>query len=126
MLLLSECAVVALKLWQARPAAMFAKSVIFRAPDRRSRRAGSNSDEGETMHKLDMYLVAMAASFGVIMLASEAMAQTRTSQESAARDAAIHKCVLQAVAEYPRGPDSNDSARTALYKACMTAAGFAP
>jgi hypothetical protein len=34
MLLLSECAVVALRLWQARPAAMFAKSVIFRAPDR--------------------------------------------------------------------------------------------
>jgi hypothetical protein len=37
-----------------------------------------------------------------------------------------HKCILQAVAEYPRGPDSNDTARTAVYKACMTAAGLAP
>ena len=50
-------------------------------------------------------------------------AQTQTS---GSREATIHKCILKAVAEYPRGPDSNDSARTAVYKACMADAGMAP
>ena len=55
--------------------------------------------------------------------AGVASAQTQTNT---AREAMIHKCILEAVAQYPRAPDSNDSARTAAYKACMAAAGLAP
>ena len=74
------------------------------------------------MDSLHRCFVAIMASLSVVAVASQAPAQTN----AAAREAAIHKCILQAVAEYPRGPDSNDSARTAAYKACMTAAGHAP
>jgi hypothetical protein len=50
------------------------------------------------------------------------------AQDSAARDAAIHKCILQAQAEYPSTSGSGDTQRnrTSAYKACMTAAGQRP
>jgi hypothetical protein len=43
------------------------------------------------------------------------------------RDAAIHRCIIQAQREYPDA--TNDEAqrgRTMAYKACMTAAGQVP
>ena len=45
-------------------------------------------------------------------------------QQSAARDAAIHRCIEQAQQLYP-GP-SQGTNRSDSYKACMTNAGFAP
>jgi len=76
------------------------------------------------MKSCSLYVLATIMSLSA---ASFASAQTQTqTQTNAAREAMIHKCILQAVSEYPRGPDSNDSARTALYKSCMAAAGLAP
>lgn len=50
------------------------------------------------------------------------------AQDSAARDAAIHKCILQVQAEYPGTATDGDTMRnrTSAYKACMTAAGQRP
>jgi hypothetical protein len=76
------------------------------------------------MNSLRLYFVALTATLCVLAVASQASAKSKSN--AGARDAAIHKCVLQAVTEYPRGPDSNDSARTASYKACMTTAGYRP
>jgi hypothetical protein len=43
------------------------------------------------------------------------------------RDAAIHRCIIQAQREYPDPTaDEAQRARTASYKACMTAAGQVP
>jgi len=70
-----------------------------------------------------LYILATVASLAMVGVTYSASAQAQTN---ANREAIIHKCILQAVAEYPRGPDSNDSARTAVYKACMAAAGLAP
>ena len=43
------------------------------------------------------------------------------------RDAAIPRCIIQAQREYPDPTaDEAQRARTASYKACMTAAGQAP
>jgi hypothetical protein len=42
------------------------------------------------------------------------------------RDAAIHRCIIQAQREYPDPSDRFQRDRTASYKACMTAAGQAP
>jgi hypothetical protein len=44
------------------------------------------------------------------------------AQDSAARDAAIAKCVKEAQTAYPLDGDDQGRNRTALYKACMTAA----
>jgi hypothetical protein len=47
--------------------------------------------------------------------------------QDSARDAAIHRCIIQAQREYPDATsDATQRARTASYKACMTAAGQAP
>jgi hypothetical protein len=47
--------------------------------------------------------------------------------QDSARDAAIHRCIIQAQREYPDATsDSAQRSRTASYKACMTAAGQAP
>ena len=45
-------------------------------------------------------------------------------EDNAARDAAIARCVKQAHTQYPGEQEGND--RTAVYKACMTQAGFTP
>jgi len=74
------------------------------------------------MKSCSLYVLATIMTLSAAGFAS---AQTQP-QTNAAREAMIHKCILQAVSEYPRGPDSNDSARTALYKSCMAAAGLAP
>jgi hypothetical protein len=51
----------------------------------------------------------------------------QVSAQDAARDAAIHKCVLEAQATYPDVSNpGNPRNRTDAYKACMSAAGFAP
>jgi hypothetical protein len=46
------------------------------------------------------------------------------AQDNAARDAAIARCIKQAHTQYPDEQEGND--RTAVYKACMTQAGFQP
>jgi hypothetical protein len=47
--------------------------------------------------------------------------------QDSVRDAAIHRCIIQAQREYPDATsDSAQRSRTASYKACMTAAGQAP
>ena len=44
-----------------------------------------------------------------------------------ARDAAIHKCILEAQTRHPDVSNpSNQRNRTDAYKACMAAAGMAP
>jgi len=43
------------------------------------------------------------------------------------RDAAIHRCIIQAQREYPDATsDEAQRGRTASYRACMTAAGQVP
>ena len=57
-----------------------------------------------------------AANVGVEVLAQDS-----------ARDAAIHRCIVQAQREYPDATsDSAQRSRTMAYKACMTAAGQVP
>jgi hypothetical protein len=74
------------------------------------------------MNSLHRCIVTMLVSFSVFASASQVLAQS-----SAAREAAIHRCMLEAIKEYPRlGPDDSDLARTLVYKNCMSAAGFAP
>jgi hypothetical protein len=52
---------------------------------------------------------------------------TQASAQSAARDAAIHKCVNEAQARFPNVSDDNTQrARTDVYRSCMQAAGQAP
>jgi hypothetical protein len=47
--------------------------------------------------------------------------------QDATRDAAIHRCIIQAQREYPDATnDSAQRSRTMAYKACMTAAGQVP
>jgi hypothetical protein len=75
------------------------------------------------MKSSSVCIIAAVASLAAAGAASSVSAQAQTS---ASREAMIHKCILQAVAQYPRGPDSNDVARTAVYKACMADAGLAP
>lgn len=67
-------------------------------------------------HRLFLALVLGAF---VAVFAAQAMAQ-----QSAARDAAIHRCIQQAQRLYPG--NQQDQERTDLYKACMTSAGFLP
>jgi hypothetical protein len=70
------------------------------------------------------YVLALIVSLSMAGAASQGVAKTRSN---ATRESTIQKCMAQAVSEYPRtGPDGNDSARVATYKACMAAAGLAP
>jgi len=70
------------------------------------------------MKSYSIYVLATIMSLSAVGAAS--------AQQNTNREAMIHKCILEAVAQYPRTPDSNDSARTAAYKACMANAGLAP
>jgi hypothetical protein len=52
---------------------------------------------------------------------------SQASAQSAARDAAIHKCVTEAAQRFPNVSDPNNQrARTDVYRECMGAAGQAP
>ena len=65
-------------------------------------------------------IIALAGLF-IANFAPQALAQ------SAARDAAIHKCVNEAQARFPNvGEESTMRARTDVYRSCMAAAGQAP
>ena len=66
------------------------------------------------------WFVALAA------LAVVAVSSQTVAQDSAARDAAIARCVKEAQTAYPLDGDDQGRNCTALYKACMTAAGFNP
>jgi hypothetical protein len=67
-------------------------------------------------------LAALAGLF-VANFASLALAQ----QESPARDAAIHKCIIEAQARFPNVSDDNTMrARTDVYRSCMRSAGQTP
>ncbi len=59
-----------------------------------------------------------------VALSVAAFASQASAQDSAARDAAIGKCVRQAHLQYPNETDTDG--RAAVYKACMVAAGFQP
>jgi hypothetical protein len=51
----------------------------------------------------------------------------QASAQDAARDAAIHKCILEAQTRHPDIDNpGNQRNRTLAYKACMQAAGLAP
>jgi hypothetical protein len=58
-------------------------------------------------------------------VSAAAFASQATAQQSAARDAAIHKCINQAHREFPGG-ETQDMQRSDAYKACMASAGFQP
>jgi hypothetical protein len=51
----------------------------------------------------------------------------QASAQDGARDAAIHKCILEAQTRHPDVSNpANQRNRTDTYKSCMAAAGFAP
>ena len=56
-----------------------------------------------------------------------AFAAPAIAQQDSPRDAAIHRCIVQAQREYPDATsDSAQRSRTMAYKACMAAAGQNP
>jgi hypothetical protein len=54
------------------------------------------------------------------------LASMSSAQDNAARDAAIARCIKQAQTQYPGDDADTQRGRTAVYKACMTTAGFQP
>jgi hypothetical protein len=73
------------------------------------------------MNIVSKFAIAALAGLFVANFASQASAQ------SAARDAAIHKCVNEAQARFPNvGEETTMRARTDVYRSCMQAAGQAP
>jgi hypothetical protein len=73
------------------------------------------------MGSANKWLIALLAALSVAAFSSQAAAQ-----DSAARDAAIARCVKQAQTAFPLDGDDEGRNRTALYKSCMTSAGFNP
>jgi hypothetical protein len=65
------------------------------------------------------YLLALPAALSVVFFTWSASAQ-----DSAARDAAIGRCIRQAHLQYPN--EEQQIQRADVYKACMVAAGFQP
>ena len=65
------------------------------------------------------YLLALPVALSVMIFTWSASAQ-----DSAARDAAIGKCIRQAHLQYPN--EEQQIQRADVYKACMVAAGFQP
>jgi hypothetical protein len=76
------------------------------------------------MSKTSRLFFALALGFSGAAFASHATAQ-QTAQQSAARDAAILRCINQAHREFPGG-ESQDMQRSDAYKACMASLGFQP
>ena len=58
-------------------------------------------------------------------LSIAAFASPATAQQSAGRDAAIHRCINQAHRDFPGG-ETHDMQRSDAYKACMASLGFQP
>ena len=71
------------------------------------------------MRCTNKYLLALPIALSAVAFASQALAQ-----DSAARDAAIGRCIRQAHLQYPN--ESDVIPRSEVYKACMVAAGFQP
>jgi hypothetical protein len=71
------------------------------------------------MRYINKSLLALPVAFSFAVLAWQAAAQ-----DSAARDAAIGRCIRQAHLQYPN--DAETDSRAAVYKTCMIAAGFRP
>ena len=65
------------------------------------------------------YLLALPVALSVVVFTWSASAQ-----DSAARDAAIGRCIRQAHLQYPN--EEQQIQRADVYKACMVAAGFQP
>ena len=59
-----------------------------------------------------------------VVLFIAGFAASASAQDSAARGAAIGKCVRQAHLQYPN--EEQQMQRADVYKACMVAAGFQP
>lgn len=71
------------------------------------------------MTSMTKYLLALPVALSVGGFALSALAQ-----DSAARDAAIGRCIRQAHLQYPN--EEQQIQRADVYKACMVAAGFQP
>ena len=73
-----------------------------------------------------MQIAKTLAMVALIGAGAAAFTSNATAQD-AARDAAIHKCIIEAQARFPNVSDDNTMrARTDVYRSCMTAAGQAP
>jgi hypothetical protein len=69
----------------------------------------------------------IATIFALTVLTGFGIASLASAQVSAARDAAIHKCVNEAQARFPNASDRDTMrARTDVYMSCMRAAGQDP
>jgi hypothetical protein len=67
--------------------------------------------------------LAVAALSGLFI----AQAVPQASAQNAARDAAIHKCILEVQTRFPDASiAANQRARLETYRSCMAAAGQAP
>jgi len=80
---------------------------------------------GEFMKGSRAYIVATVAAICMVMVTSQGWA----AKASGGRDAAVAKCIAQVQAQFggpASGPDSNQQQRVALYKSCMTSAGYRP
>jgi hypothetical protein len=70
-----------------------------------------------------------ASKLAIVALASLFLANfaSQASAQDAARDAAIHKCILEAQTRHPDiSNPSNQRNRTDAYRSCMAAMGMAP
>jgi hypothetical protein len=74
------------------------------------------------MNKANKLFVALALGLSAAAFGTQAAAE----QSQAARDAAIHRCSVQAQRQNPGTAAAEDQARTEAYMACMRAAGFTP
>jgi hypothetical protein len=73
------------------------------------------------MNTVSKFAIATMAGLLVASFASQASAQ------DAARDAAIHKCIMQAQAQWPDVSNpGNQRNRTDAYRSCMQAEGQRP
>lgn len=72
------------------------------------------------MRVVNSILAASLIAFGMTAAGPAAQAQTTT------RDAAMARCIQAAQSTNPGTAEEVQAQRTAVYKACMTAAGFAP
>jgi len=73
------------------------------------------------MRTASIFAIAALIGFGAAAFGSSASAQ------NAGRDAAIHKCIMEAQARFPDAANQDaQRARTDVYITCMRAAGQTP
>jgi hypothetical protein len=84
-----------------------------------SRMPEGNASRRRTMKHTNAYLLTLP-----VVLSIAGFASLASAQDSAARDAAIGKCIRQAHLQYPN--EEQQMQRADVYKACMVAAGFQP